>query len=130
MSTQADRPGWLTFAAVVMFSVAALRVISAIYYFADSRRINDLTGGAFGQHLFAWGIADLMIAVLALFGGYSLLGGHTFGRVIGYIWAGFVIVDSFLLLRFAPWFGVASMTLAVFVLFAISNTSGWTEKES
>ena len=39
MSTQAysglNRPGWLTFAAVVMFAVAFLRIISAIYYFFE-----------------------------------------------------------------------------------------------
>jgi hypothetical protein len=70
MSSQAlqglYRPGWLTFAAIVLFSVGCLRVISAIYYFADSARVNDLTLGAFGHHLFLWGIWDLIIALLAL----------------------------------------------------------------
>jgi hypothetical protein len=48
------RPGWLTFAAIVLFSVGCLRVISAIYYFADSARVNNLNLGAFGHHLFLW----------------------------------------------------------------------------
>ena len=91
MSTQAldglRRPGWLTFAAVVLVSVGCLRIISAIYYFADSTRVNNLSGGAFGHHLFLWGLWDLLIALLALWGGFSLFGGNTFGRVIGYIWA-------------------------------------------
>ena len=47
MSTQAysglNRPGWLTFAAVVMFAVGFLRVISAIYYFADSNRVANVS---------------------------------------------------------------------------------------
>ena len=54
MLSSLSRPGWLTFAAVVMFSVAVLRVISAVYYFADSHRVNDLSLGAFGHHLFLW----------------------------------------------------------------------------
>ena len=53
MSTQAldglRRPGWLTFAAVILVSVGFLRIISAIYYFADSSRVNNLSGGAFGR---------------------------------------------------------------------------------
>src|SRR6266576_43493 len=88
MSTQAldglRRPGWLTFAAVILVSVGFLRIISAIYYFADSSRVNNLSGGAFGSHLFLWGLWDLLIALLALWGGFSLFGGNTFGRVIGY----------------------------------------------
>ena len=97
-----NRPGWLTFAAVVMFSVGILRIISALYYFADSTRVANLTAGAAGDHLFLWGLWDLVIAVLALWGGYSLLAGNTFGRVIGYVWAIVVIVQSFLIIEYAP----------------------------
>jgi hypothetical protein len=129
MDTQAysglNRPGWLTFAAIVMFAVGALRFISALYYFADSARITNVGGGAFGHHLFLWGLWDLVIAGLALWGGYSLLSGNTFGRVIGYAWAIFVIVESFMLLAWAPWFGFGSLILATFVIYALSTTSEW-----
>jgi hypothetical protein len=116
------RPGWLTFAAVVMFSVGVLRLISAIYYFADSTRVNNLGNGAFGHHLFLWGLWDLAIGVLALWAGYSLLQGQTFGRVVAYLWAGLVIIQSFLTIGQAPWFSFASMLLAVLVIYAISVT--------
>ena len=131
MSAQAleglRRPGWLTFAGVVLVSVGCLRVISAIYYFADSSRVNNLSGGAFGNHLFLWGLWDLLIALLALWGGFSLFGGNTFGRVIGYAWAVLVIVQSFLILSFAPWFGFSALLLAILVMIALSATSGWRE---
>ena len=119
------RPGWLTFAAIVLLSVGCLRVLSAIYYFADSARVNNLTGGAFGTHLFLWGLWDLLIAVLGLWGGWSLLSGNTFGRVIAYLWAGVVIIESFMMLSYAPWFGFAALILAVLVIYAVSSTSGW-----
>jgi hypothetical protein len=129
MSSQAlqglYRPGWLTFAAIVLFSVGCLRVISAIYYFADSARVNNLTLGAFGHHLFLWGIWDLIIAVLALWGGWSLLSGNMFGRVIGYLWAGFVIIQSFMILGYSPWFGFGSLLLAILVIYALSASSEW-----
>jgi hypothetical protein len=122
-----NRPGWLTFAAVVLFSEGILRIISALYYFADSTRVANVTAGAAGDHLFLWGLWDLVIAVLALWGGYSLLGGNTFGRVIGYIWAIVVIVQSFLIIEYAPWFGFGSIILAVLVIYALSTTSDWRE---
>jgi hypothetical protein len=131
VSTQAldglRRPGWLTFAAVILVSVGIVRVISAIYYFADSTRVNNLSGGAFGHHLFLWGLWDLLIALLALTGGFSLFGGNTFGRVIGYAWAILVIVQSFLIISSAPWFGSAALLLAVLVIYALSSTSEWRE---
>ena len=121
------RPGWLTFAAVVMFSVAGLRVISGIAYLADSNKVNDVTSGLFGDNLFWWGLWDLGIAALAAYAGYSLLSGNAFGRVVGYIWAILVIIQSFLILTYAPWYGFAAMLLAILVIFALSSTSDYRE---
>ena len=123
------RPGWLTFAAVVMFAVAGLRIISGIAYLADSNKVNDLTGGLFGDDIFWWGVWDLGIAALALFAGYSLLSGNTFGRVVGYVWAILVIIQSFLILSYAPWYGFAAMLLAILVICALSATSDYREGE-
>jgi hypothetical protein len=122
------RPGWLTFAAVVMFSVAGLRIISGIAYLADSTKVNDLSSGLFGDNLFWWGLWDLGIAALALFAGYSLLSGSTFGRVVGYAWAIVVIIQSFLILSYAPWYGFAAMLLAILVIFALSSTSDYRDE--
>jgi hypothetical protein len=108
-------------------SVAGLRIISGIAYLADSTKVNDLSNGLFGDSLFWWGLWDLGIAALALFAGYSLLSGNTFGRVIGYTWAAVVIVQSFLILSYAPWYGFAAMLLAILVIFALSTTSDYRE---
>jgi hypothetical protein len=125
-----ERPGWLTFAAVVLLSVGILRIITAIAYFADSAKVADLSRGLFGSQLWAWGLWDLVIAVLALWGGWSLLGGNTLGRAIGYIWAGLVLVQSFVILAWAPWFGFLAMALATLVMFALASSSEWREGPS
>jgi hypothetical protein len=87
----------------------------------------EVSGGAFGHHTVALGIWELVISALSLAAGYSLLGGHTFGRVIGYLWAILVIVESFLLVRTAPWYAFAVLVLGVFVVYALSTTSGWAD---
>jgi hypothetical protein len=122
------RPGWVTFAAIVMFAVGFLRIISAISYFADSHKINDLASGLFSSHLWAWGLWDLLIAVLALFAGYSLLGGGGFGRVIAYIWGVLVIVQGFLTIGVAPWFSAAMIALASLVVFGLASAADWSEE--
>jgi len=116
------RTGWAMFAAIVMFSVGFLRIISGISYLSDSHKVNDLTLGLFGDNLWAWGLWDLGIAAVALFAGYSLLGGGGFGRVVAYLWAVLVIVNSFLIIGVAPWFAALMITLAVLVVYGLASS--------
>ena len=117
-----SRRGWVVFAAIVMLSVGFLRLISGISYLADSHKVNDLTLGLFGDNLWAWGLWDLGIAILALWAGYSLLANGRFGRVVAYIWAIFVIVNSFLIMGAAPWFAFAMIALAIFVIYGLTSS--------
>jgi hypothetical protein len=126
MSTQAAsgrQSGWVTFSAVVLFAVGFLRIITAISYFANSHRINDLTGHAFSGHLWAYGIWDLCIAGLALLAGFSLMEGGGFGRAVAYIWGILVIVQSFLLMASEPWYGFGMLVLASLVVFGLASSS-------
>jgi hypothetical protein len=120
--TESRGSGWLEFAAVVMFAVGFFRIISAISYFADSRKLNDLTGGLFSSHVWAWGLWDLLIAATAIAAGYSVLVGKTFGRVVGYVWAVLVIVQSFAIVRLAPWYAALAITLGALVIYGLAST--------
>jgi hypothetical protein len=117
-----SRRGWVVFAAIVMFSVGCFRIISGISYLANSHKINDFTAGLFGDNMWAWGIWDLGIAVVAIWAGYSLLGGGSFGRVVSYIWAFLVIVNSFSIMRWDPWFAFTMLALAVFVIYGLASS--------
>lgn len=118
----ASRTGWIMLAAIVMFSVGVYRVLSGISYLANSHKINDYTAGFFGDNMWAWGLWDLLIAVIAIWAAFSLLGGGEFGRVIAYLWAILVIVNSFLTISIAPWFGAAMLTLAILVVYGLAST--------
>jgi hypothetical protein len=115
--------GWTALAAIVMFSVGLLRFISGISYFADSRKVNDLSLGLFGDNLWAWGIWDIGIGIAALFAAYSLLTNGVYGRLVAYLWAVLVMVNSFLIIGVAPWFAAAMLALAVLVTFGVSRPS-------
>jgi hypothetical protein len=128
MSSQAvedRRPGWLTLAAVLMFAVCFVRIISGINYLGNGSQIADLSNSVFGHQLWVWGIWDLCIAALALFAGLSLLAGGGFGRIVGYVWAVWVIVQSFLIIGLAPWYAAAMIVLAVLVIHGLSSSSDW-----
>jgi len=117
-----SRRGWVVFAAIVMLSVGFYRLISGISYLANSHKINDFTAGLFGDNMWAWGLWDLAIAILALWAGYSLLGNGKFGRVIAYVWAALVIVNSFLVMSYAPWFAFSMIALAIFVIYGLTSS--------
>src|SRR6185312_8494081 len=122
VQSYASRTGWIMLAAIVMFSVGVLRIISGISYLANSHKINDYTAGFFGDNMWAWGLWDLAIAALAIWAAFSLLGGGEFGRVIAYLWAILVIINSFLTIGIAPWFGAAMLTLALLVIYGLAST--------
>jgi hypothetical protein len=120
------RSGWVTFAAVVLFAVGFLRIISGISYFKHSAAINDLTHGAFHSDLWAWGVWDICIAALAILAGLSLLGGvgfltASFGRAVAYVWGVLVIVQGFMLVGQASWYSVAMIALAAIVIYGLAS---------
>ena len=127
MSAQAPegrRSGWLEFAGIVLLAVGFFRIISAIAYFSDSRKLNDLTNGLFSNHFWAWGLWDLAIAALAIMAGFSLFTNGGFGRVFAYIWAVLVIVQSFTIINYAPWYGALSIAVAGLVVYGLATTRG------
>ena len=129
MATQAyqRRSGWLTFAAIMMFAVGFARIVTAFTYFDDSTKVNDLASSIFSDNLWAAGIWDLVIAALALFAGYSLLGGGGFGRFVAYVWGVLVIFQGFLTIGVAPWYSIAMIGLGVAVVSALASSGGGDE---
>jgi len=111
--------GWTGFAAVVLYAVGFFRIIEAISFFANSHKINNLTGGLFGGQNWAWGLWDLIIAVLAIMAASSVMRGGVWGRVFGYFWGAVVIVQSLVIVGYAPWFAAISIALAIAVIYGI-----------
>jgi len=128
-TSSSTRPGWLSFAAIVLFSVGALQAVSAIYFLADSSRASR-PGGVLGHHLLLLGIGELVVAGVSLYGGRSLLAGHTFGRVVGYTWAALVILEGVLIASSNAWLGFSVLVLAGLVVYALVQTSNWREARS
>ena len=127
MSTQAIEPrksGWVEFAAVVLFAIGFFRIISAIAYFANSYKLNNLTNGIFSGHNWAWGLWDLMIATVAIIAGLSVLAGGGFGRFFGYVAGVLVIVQGFAVINLAPWYGATAIVVGVLVVYGLAATSG------
>ena len=83
MTTQVEKSrtrGRIEFAAIVMFAIAGLRIITAIAYFAHSQQVVNVANGLFGSSFWIWAVWDIVISIAAIGAGISLLSGREFGE--------------------------------------------------
>ena len=64
----------------------------------------------------------VFLPALALLAGWSLLGNAGFGRVLAYVWAVVLIVNSFMIFGLAPWYAAAAIGLAVLVIYGLATS--------
>jgi hypothetical protein len=125
--TVARRPGMLTFAAVMMFLVAGFEVLSAVLAFAGTGWWVTAAGNLVYANLVFWGILDLIIALIALYAGVDLLRGGTFGRVMGYLFAGLGAIRWLFVIPAAPIISLVVIALCVMVIYALATSYDYGE---
>src|SRR4051794_40850104 len=67
------RPAMVTFAAVIMFTLALFLTIAAITEWANSVWLYQRDFSVAGSHLVFWGFVDFGLAMLSAAGGYLIL---------------------------------------------------------
>jgi hypothetical protein len=115
------RPGMVTFAAAIMFMVAGFEVLSAILAFAGTGWWVTDMGNLVYANFVLWGVIDLITALIALYAGIDLLRGGTFGRVMGYLFAGLAAIRWLFVVPAAPILSVVVIALCVMVLYALAT---------
>jgi hypothetical protein len=119
--TVTRRPGMVTFAAVIMFMVAGFEALSAILAFVGTGWWVTASGDLVYANLAFWGVIDLLIALIALYAGIDLLRGGTFGRVMGYLFAGLGAIRWLIVIPAAPILSVVVIALCVMVIYALAT---------
>jgi hypothetical protein len=120
MAVSERRPGWVTFASVMMFVIGGVHAVWAINEFADAAWVTDVSGGILGDNLWFWGLWDLVMTCLLVYAGWDLLKGTgRVGRWIAVVVAGVGIVRWLYWLPFAPTMGIAMLILATLVIYGV-----------
>jgi hypothetical protein len=117
----------VTFAAVVMFMVAGFEALAALLAFAGTGWWVTDMGNLVYTNFVLWGILDLIIALIALYAGIDLLRGGTFGRVMGYLFAGLGAIRWLFVIPAAPILSVVVILLCVMVIYALALSSDYAE---
>jgi hypothetical protein len=111
--------GRAVFAAILLIIVGILNIIYGIgaldgaNFFVDDQRyvLDDLN---------TMGWVLIVLGVVQLAGGFSLAGGHAFGRVVGIAGAGFGAIGALLSVGGAnPWWSLCIFFLCIYVIHGI-----------
>jgi hypothetical protein len=120
------RPDLVTFAAIIMFVLGGFHVLLAISEFANSTWVlSRLDIELFIPILFIWGIVDLLIGAIALYAGFSILRGGTFGWIMGQTFATFGMVRWLFYIPVAPVLAVAVIALDILVIYGLVKHSDY-----
>jgi hypothetical protein len=114
------RPGLVTYAAIMLFTLGGFHLLVAISEFADSTWVlSRLDVELFIPILLIWGIVDLLIGAIALYAGFSILSGGKFGWFMGYTFATVGIIRWLFYIPVAPVLAVAVIVLAMLVIYGL-----------
>jgi hypothetical protein len=111
--------GRATFAAVLLLIAGVLNIIYGIGAL-DSANIyaNDTRFILSNLNTLGWVL--IVLAVIQLTGGFSLLAGNTYGRVIGLVGAGLGAIGALLSVGGAnPWWSLAIFALCIYIIHGL-----------
>jgi hypothetical protein len=111
--------GRATFAAVLLLIAGTLNIIYGIGALSDANIFHNGQRYVF-TNLNTLGWALLLLGVLQLSGGFSLLAGNTYGRVLGIVGAGLGAIGALLSVSGPnPWWSLGVFALCVYILHGI-----------
>src|SRR5215203_428690 len=114
------RPSLVTYAAIMLFALGGLHLLVAISEFADSTwMLSGFDIELFIPILLIWGVIDLLIGAIALYAGFSILSGGTFGWIMGYTLATVGIIRWLFYIPVAPVLAVVVIVLGVLVIYGL-----------
>ena len=111
--------GRTAFAAILLILVGSLNIIYGIGAVGDANIFVGDTRYVFSNlHTYGWLL--IILGVIQLTGGFSLMAGNAYGRVIGIIGAGLGAVGALVAVgQGNPWWELGVFALCIYVLHGI-----------
>lgn len=112
--------GRAMFAAILLLIAGTLNVIYGIAAISDAHFFTEAGNHYVFSSLNTWGWIIVLLGVLELTGGFSLLSGNAYGRVIGIVAASFGAIGSLLSISGAyPFWSLGIFALCVIVIHGL-----------
>ena len=124
-SENAKRPGIVSFSGVMILLLGFFELVTAIELFREASWAKDMSGGLFGDQLVIWGVIDLVVGLVALYTGYSILKGASFGRWAGVIIASISAIRWFWVVSYQPWMAFIIIFLDILIIYGLVQHWDW-----
>mgnify|MGYP006355215017 CR=1 FL=1 len=121
--------GWATgavlFAGIMLIVIGIFESLQGLNAIFEDQFYVVTENYVFDIDVTAWGWIHLLLGVVVIFGGYALMAGRTWGRILGIVVAGIAAVVNFAWVPYYPFWSLLMIALAVWVIWAL--TSRWHE---
>jgi hypothetical protein len=117
--------GAILFAGMLMIVVGIFEAFQGLVAILDDSFFVVTENYVFDLDVTAWGWIHLLLGLLVLFGGYALMAGRTWGRILGLVLATLSAVANFAFIPYYPFWSLLMIALAIWVIWAL--TSRWDE---
>jgi hypothetical protein len=112
--------GFTVFAATMMILAGAFQAFAGLVAIFKDSFYRVTPNYLITMDVTSWGWIHLIIGVVVLLAGFAVLGGRTWGRVVGVTLAVVSAISNFLFIPYYPLWSLIVIALDVFVIWALT----------
>jgi hypothetical protein len=112
--------GFTVFAATMMILAGGFQAFAGLVAIFKDNFYRVTPNYLINVDVTTWGWIHLILGVIVLLGGFAVLGGRTWGRVVGVTLAVLSAISNFLFIPYYPLWSLVVIALNVFVIWALT----------
>jgi hypothetical protein len=112
--------GWTTFAAIMLMIIGVFHAIAGLSGIVKDNFYAVTPNYVFEFDTTTWGWVHLIGGVIIVLAGFSLFSGAVWARTVGVILATVSLLASFAWIPIYPIWGIATIAIDVFVIWALT----------
>jgi hypothetical protein len=113
--------GWVVFAGILMIMMGMYQaIVGLVALFKDDYYVVRPSGLVVTVDYTAWGWVHLILGLVALFAGFAVLAGRTWGRAVGIALAVVAAVVNFAFLAASPFWATILITIDILIIYALA----------
>lgn len=118
--TTEERSGWVLFATTVFIVLGVFNTIYGLALLLNHEWLVVTENTVWYVDISAWGWITLIIAVVQFLVAWGIANAEMWARILGVIAASLALIGGFATVPYYPWYSIAIMVLAAFLIWAIT----------